>query len=300
MLKIRPPPPSPAERPVPRVGDEILQLFQHGGIKVAVHDALVQGGLEVQILVLLQLAMAIDLKLLAFGAEGDEHRQGAEIVNVMIDRFYAEGTQVRDDHAAVEGADVQQGLGEPTEIVHDADDGKDKFQHEPGQPLAFVGKFLGAVILLAGLDLVDGLVHLAVDIVYRVRGLKADLDHGFRGVDGKTSFHRHDDFNIVAGVDTVAAYEPVEPGKQSDAADIRGDEHMQETEPLEACHTLRAQPAVSFGNLSGIGIEDVRVVAGGHDKGDKRAEARKGVEKAAFLAVAETAFIGSAHIVSLQ
>ena len=68
------------------MGEHVLIGLEELGIIVPVHDALVHNGLGVHILVILHLSPAVQLVSVALGAEGDEHRQGAEVVNVVVHR----------------------------------------------------------------------------------------------------------------------------------------------------------------------------------------------------------------------
>lgn len=67
-----------------------LHVLERGGVIIPVAHALIHDGHEVDVLALDRLALAVELDRLALGAEGDEHRQVAEVVQVMIDRRDAE------------------------------------------------------------------------------------------------------------------------------------------------------------------------------------------------------------------
>ena len=72
------------------VGDKAVNVLKHCRIIVTVNGALVHDELAVNILSLNGNAVAVKLDRLALCAEGDEHRQGAEVVDMMIDRSDAE------------------------------------------------------------------------------------------------------------------------------------------------------------------------------------------------------------------
>ena len=113
--------------------EDIAPCLEGLGPVVAVGGALVDGKLAVDVLVVDHVAVAVQLVGVALGAEGDEHRQGAEVVDVVEDRADAQGAKIRDDQRAVEGACLQQALGQQVKVVQDAQDLDDKAQQEARQ-----------------------------------------------------------------------------------------------------------------------------------------------------------------------
>ena len=67
------------------VFEVVAQVFEGAGVVVAVADALVADYLVVHVLVLHGLAVPVELRHAALGAEGQEHRQVAEVVDVVVD-----------------------------------------------------------------------------------------------------------------------------------------------------------------------------------------------------------------------
>ena len=240
---------------------------------------------------------AVPVKLIgvALGAESDKDGQSAEIVNVMVDRPYAERAKVRDDHGAVEGAGVGERLGQPAEIIHNTENQNGKAEQKTGQPGQRFRYILSVVASLVGLDLVDLFVHLAVNVKNGVRRLKLDLDGGFRRTQGKTAFDCHDHFNIVPGIDAAANHKTVDTGQHGHAPDVGCDEKMEDTDPLVSVHAEPAQAAVDIGDLKAFLILVAGVVAHRHNKRHKPVKGGKGAEEPAFFSVAELTFI-SCHI----
>ena len=82
-----------------------------------VDGALIQNELGVDIFSVNDLSVTVKLVDMALGAEGDEHRQSAEIVYVVVNGADAEGAEVGYDHGAVEGAHIKYGLGYQAEVI---------------------------------------------------------------------------------------------------------------------------------------------------------------------------------------
>ena len=233
--------------------------------------------------------MAVDLVGVALGAEGDEHRQRAEVINVVEHRADAQRAEVGDDHGAVEGAGLDQRIGDQAEVIHHTQDGDGKAEKKARHPGQGVGHLFGVVVLFAGLDLLDLLVHLAVDVKDRVGGLKVDLDGGLGRVDGEGALDRHDHGDIVVGIDAAAGNKAVDAGQHRDAANIGRNEEMQHADALIAFHAQSAQRTVHPCDLEALIIEDVGVVSGGHDVGNKLGKGRQRTQQAAVSSVARAA-----------
>ncbi len=113
----------------------LFEELERRGVIIPVANALVGHGFEVNVLALHEVAIHVQLHRLALGAEGDEQRQVAEVINVVIDRRDAERTEIGDDHGAVEGACVQQRLRDDAEIIHHPEHADGEAQQEAqGEP----------------------------------------------------------------------------------------------------------------------------------------------------------------------
>ena len=121
----------------------------------------------------------------------------------------------------------------------------------------------------AQLDLVDLLVQLPVDIEDRVCRVEVYLDRGLGGVNGEGALDGHNDDNVVCRVDPPPDDKAVEPRQHGDQPDIGRDHKVQDADALVALHTQPPQPTVDVADLHALFIEIGRVVAGGHDIGDK-------------------------------
>ena len=61
-----------------------LHVLERRGVIIPIAHALVHDGHEVDVLALDRLALTVELDRLALGTKGNEHRQGAEVMSVMI------------------------------------------------------------------------------------------------------------------------------------------------------------------------------------------------------------------------
>ena len=127
----------------------------------------------------------------------------------------------------MEGACVGESLRQPAEVVHNTKDQNGKTEQETGQPGQGFRHVLGVVVPLVGLDLVDFLVHLAVNVENGVRRLKLDLDGGLRRAESDGALYRHDHLNIVSCVNAAAHHKTVDSGQHGHAPDVSGDQEME-------------------------------------------------------------------------
>ena len=211
---------------------------------MTVDGTLVHDELAVNILSLNGNAVAVKLDRFALCTERDEHRQSAEVVDMMINGTDAERTEVGDYHRAVEWADIEQLLRQQAEVIADIEQPNDEADEEAGHLGKLVCKLLRAVFLIGGFDLLYLLVHLTVDIEDGVRGVKLDLDGGLGSVDSEASLDRQHDLNVIAGVHPAADDKAVEGGQLCNGPDIGCDEKMQHADALVAVETLLPEPAV--------------------------------------------------------
>ena len=71
--------------------EELVEILEHGGVVEAVHDALVHVDGIVHVLAGHRGAVVGDLVDPVLAAEGQEDRQVAEVIEVMMDRRDAQG-----------------------------------------------------------------------------------------------------------------------------------------------------------------------------------------------------------------
>ena len=198
----------------------------------------------------------------------------------------------------MEGADIQQGHRDPAEIIHNAKDCQRKAKQKTGQMGNGIREVLGPVVFFAGFDLIDLFVHLAVHIKDGIGRLKDNLDGGFRGIDAEGAFDRHDNFNVVAGIDPSTDNKTVDPRHPGDSADIGGDQEMQNPDAFVALHTELTEHTVKLGDLKGFLIMDIAVIALGHDIGDKLCKTGERAKQAPFFPVTHTTATGCSHNMS--
>ncbi len=143
---------------------------------------------------------------------------------------------------------------------------------------------------LAVLDLVDLLVHLAVDVKDRVRRGEDGLDGRLVRGGGHAAAHGQHDLDIVARIDAPAGHETVDAGAHGDHTHVGRDEQVQVAETLVALEALLTQPAVGVRDLDAVLKLIAGVVLRGHDVGHELVKRCERLDQAAVLAVTETAF----------
>lgn len=247
-----------------RVGEEVTDGLKELRVIVPVNGTLIHDELAVNILMIDHLTVTVDLIRVPLRAEGDEHGQRAEVVDMVEDGSDTQRAKVRDYHGAVEGACIRQLLRQPAEVVHHAQDSNGEAQQEARRLAQRLRHVLGIVVAGGGLYLVYLLVHLAVNVEDGVGRLKRDLYGRLRRVDGYGALDRHDDLDILARVYAPADDEAVYAGQHGDAADIRRDYEVQDAYPLITGDAELAQAAIDRRDLEALLILVGGVVARGH------------------------------------
>ncbi len=144
---------------------------------------------------------------LAHVAHGDAHAGGSEVVNVVVDVVGADAGQIGDEKAGVEGAGVDDGLGQQVVPVGPADEiyaRPDQAAHL--QQGVHKGVQLVGVVVLAVLG--DILVDLALHVEDVVVHVEVYLAHGVVVLAGAQHHHAHAELValINALVDDKAVY----------------------------------------------------------------------------------------------
>ena len=137
------------------MGENIADGLKELRIIMPVDGALIHSELAVDILMVDYLTVPVDLIGVPLCTEGYEHRQRAEIVDMVIDRPDAQGADVGDYHGAVEGTRLDELLRQPAEIVHDAQNGQCETEQEARRAAQRLRHVLGVVVAVGGLDLID-------------------------------------------------------------------------------------------------------------------------------------------------
>ena len=137
-------------------------------------------------------------------------------------------------------------MRQPAEVVHDAQYRQREAEQEARRLAHRLCDILGVVVTLDGLYLVYLLAYLAVNVEYRVRRFKDDLDRSLGRVDGETALDGHNDLNVVARVDAAADDEAVHSRQHGYAAYVSRDYEMQDADALIAVNPQLAQAAVNI------------------------------------------------------
>jgi len=274
--------------------EKITVSLQELGIIVAVHSAFIKDEFAVDILAVYHVAVAVKLISMALCTESNEYRQRAEVIYMVVDGADAERAEVGNNHGAVEGAGFKYRIGQEAKIVQRPDDSQRGAEKEAGQLTQSLGNILGVVVVLAGLDFLNLLVELTVDIKNGVRGQEVHLYRGLGGVEGDALFDSHNNVNSLAGVDAAAGNKAVDTGHHADTSDIGSDKEMQNTDALIALYPQLAQAAVKLGDFKALFIEILAVNALGHYVGYELVERSDGAKQTPVFAVAK-ATLGSVH-----
>ena len=266
-------------------------MLQRVGKIQAVYRALVHDHLEIQILPFHRLPLPVQLDHPALGSQSQKHRQVSEIVDVVIDRMYAETAEVRDNHAAVKGTHIDQRLGQQAEIVQHIQNPDEEFQHQARKAEQDLRRPVGPVRARAGADLVHLLPQLAEYVIHRVRRVKDRLDAGLVGIRRHAPPDHHHSLDVVAGVYLLAADKAVQTGAAGDGPDIRGQNHMEHAHPLPALFPVLPEPLLQRADLHAVGKIVHRVAALCHQVGHDFVKWRERAEQAAVPPVPETASV---------
>lgn len=130
-----------------RMAEHITVGLQELSPVVPVDDALIGNKLAVDILVVHDLTVTVDLVSVPLGAECNERGQRTEVIDMVVYGTDAEGTHIRNNHGAVEGAGIEQGLRNPPEVIHYPKNPNGKTDQETGKTGKKVGNVFGSVVL---------------------------------------------------------------------------------------------------------------------------------------------------------
>ena len=211
----------------------------------------------------------------------------------MDDGRDAQGAHGGEEHRAMEGADLQQELGDQAEVVQGFQEPHRELEEEPRQQ----GEELRGLVELGvegrALDLLHRLIELAVDVIDRVGGLQVELDAGIRRVGGHLLFDGHAVLDIVPpGIDPLARQEAVQGRILGHQAAVGGDKHMGQAEVGQALPALFADVGLQLGDLQ---LVEDKIAGGGpvhHDVRHHHRHGRDGADPAAVAPVAPGGVIG--------
>ena len=205
-----------------------------GCILEAVAGALVGNDLEINYLFGGDVAVFVELVDLTLRAVGNKHGEISEVVEVVIYRLDAERSHARDYHRAPEGKAFGECLGAPTKIIKRLDNAYCRSENKAGELGEAVCDAVGLV--LGGGCSDDLLVESLVHVENRVARIENDVYRGLGRIKIHCLFYDHKDLDLMAGEDSLAAYEAVKIGILRDRADVCGEDDVEERKALVACH----------------------------------------------------------------
>ena len=235
---------------------------EHGEL-IAGADTLVHHHAQGHDLLIIVAAHEIGHRL----THADKHTGGAEIIAMMVDVAGADGGEVGNEQAGVEGAQLHDGLGEDTPVVqHSCQPHHKAGQQRDGQHEG--GELVGAVLSLGGAVLGDELIHLLLNGENGVGRLDVQLQRRLVGrTVGQLFQHGEGHTEVAALIDFAVHYEVVDLGVQQHCLIVGRQQQRHVVDPLSLL-TLSAEVLLHkiLVHILGDGIHCV--VTLGHDIGD--------------------------------
>jgi hypothetical protein len=276
-----------------RVFEQIADGSQELGIVVTVGDSFIQDHFAVKVFVVDDFTFAVQFGSMAFCTERNEDRQGPEIIDVVIDRADPQGTEIGDDHGAVERTCISKGCGEPSKVIEDTKEHDDEAEKKPGSFAQRFSHIFCVVVAVVCLDFFYFFIQLVIDVEDGISWLKNDLYCGLSGVGAHGTLDGHYDFYVVVGIDPAPDNETIDRRKHGYGADIGSDPEMQDADAFISVHPQFTKSAVQIGNLQTLLIMDQSIIPGRHDIGDEFGKGGQGTEKPSVLPIAGTS--GRSH-----
>ena len=114
-----------------------IKLFECVCIIVSVGYAFIGNNGEINVFMFFSTSVFLKFKSGALCAESDEDRAGSEVVKMMINWRNSKGTEVGDEHAAVEGRSLVDDFGHKAEIIHKFKNGNEKADKKSGKKVYY-------------------------------------------------------------------------------------------------------------------------------------------------------------------
>ena len=254
-----------------------------------VADTLVSDHLDIHVLFAVEHTLAVILVAHAFRSVRDKDREVAEIIDVMVDRFYPERTHARDYHRSVERTQLKKPLGQASYVVKAAQDP----HREPEQLTGYEREYLAELIELGGVihrgdSRLCRSVEFLVDLIKGIRRVEFHLDKSLRGIERQLLFDRHYKDDLVTRENFLTAYETVDARALRYCTQIRRKQHMKRRKMNFSFSDFASAKVIYTADLQTIvkGVE--RITALRHYVGHEAKHRLYRAELAAFPAVAET------------
>ena len=170
-----------------------------------------------------------DLPVLADGdltrvAHRHDHGGGTEVVNVMVNVICTNARKIRDRHAAMERACLDDAFGQQAVLVHPFQQA-DRHAAQPRDLQQRADEIVRGIGVARFPIAVDVLVHRVLHVEDGVGRLKVHLVH--RTLVFARLEHHHADRDLVARIDALVYNEPIQKRMLRDRADVCCDDQRQ-------------------------------------------------------------------------
>ena len=229
-------------------------MFEESGVIITVHNPLVQDKPHVQILLLYHTAILLNLQSPALTAKRAENRQVAEVVQVVIDGGDTQAAHGGEEQTTVEGAQLQQELGQHTKVIQQLQQPYQELHQHTGDQIEVSDQIVQTGIQLLGtLDFFDSGIELVVNILGGVMAAQMDLDGCVGRIDGHLLFDYHAVLDVLtSGVHLLAGNKPIKLGIFAKTPDIGSQQHMGQTKVAQTFSALLPDVTLNVGDLKGF------------------------------------------------
>ena len=244
----------------------ILEIFLDNGeclrVAVTVAEAFVHDDTERDLFFKHDLAFFL-LGCVDVVAHGNDHAVRTEVINVMVDVVGTNARQIGENEGAVEGADVDDRLGEQTDLIESAERSAEE-AHERTATDECLEELVSRGVAGGFVVFRNERLDLVVDVKNGIVKIKLHFAHG-RIVVGGTK-HDHADLQLVVGVDLAVDDEAVQLGEFGNGSDDSGNDDGQMAELdalLPAFQNVIVYVFIRYGYGDGV----LRVTASAHEIG---------------------------------
>ena len=111
---------------------QAAEILEEGCVVITVHDTLVQHELHIDVLLLGNGAVVLNFVGAALAAEGTKDGQVTEVIQMVINGADAQTAHGSEEQGTVEGAQLQQELGQQAKVIQEFQQPHGKLQEQAG------------------------------------------------------------------------------------------------------------------------------------------------------------------------
>ena len=202
-------------------------LLECGCVVESVTDTLVGRNLEGNEVVLLLCSVEEGNLLGIHLTVGKEEGKMTEVVEVVIDCGNTERSHGRNDHRAVEWADLLQRLGKEAKVINESKKTDGRSQHKAGKVCQHSDYGFKVAVLVLRLD--NRLLELLIYVVNVVSGVELNLDTGVGGFKGHVLLDCHKTLKVVSVIDLLTCDEAVDSRSLRNNSNVCGKKNVEHT-----------------------------------------------------------------------